>query len=165
MATFGKSRILKELLEEYNWELPTSFIDVVFLLLLFFILTMKFHTLEQRLEAWLPKDKGPNPISQPITTRLDEVVINVTATGRALEIPVFRIRDTTFGNTNELAARLAQLKQSGDMPVVINGRPNCPFQHIMRALDACAWAKLTKVEFRAPPAVGGGGSDSDYAPL
>jgi len=163
MATFGSSRTLKEMLEEYEWELPTSFIDVVFLLLLYFTLTMKFHTMEQRLEAWLPKDKGPNQVAQQIT-KLDELVINVTAAGpgKQLDTPVFSIRDFKVNSTNQLAQQLNRMRQAADMPVVINGRPNCPFKHIMSALDACAWADLRKVEFRAPPAQGAGGSDSDY---
>ena len=166
MATFGQSKVLAQLLEEEQWELPTSFIDIVFLLLLYYTLTMKFHTLEQRLEAHLPKDKGPQNVAQQVKN-LDEVVINVTAagTGRLLDTPVFSIREWESNSANQLAQRLKQLRQAADMPVVINGKPNCPFKHIMSALDACAWADLRKVEFRAPPAVGGGGSDSDYSPL
>jgi len=163
MATFGGSRILKDLLEEYEWELPTSFIDIVFLLLLYYCLTMKFHTLEQRLEAWLPKDKGPMQTAQQLKN-LDELVIHVTAEGPGalLNRPVFRIQDFKANNPTRLAERLKQLRSAADMPVVIAGRPNCPFKHIMSALDACAMADLRKVEFRAPPAQGAGGSDSDY---
>jgi hypothetical protein len=32
----------------------------------------------------------------------------------------------------------------------------------MSALDSCARAKMTKVEFRPPPAEGGGGDDRHY---
>lgn len=163
MATFGGSRTLKALLDEEDWALPTSFIDVVFLLLLYFTLTMKFNTLEQRLEAWLPKDKGPNQTAQQLKN-LDELVIRVTAEGPGalLNRPVFQIQDFKANNVSRLAERLTQFRSVADMPVVIAGRPNCPFKHIMAALDACAKAKLFKVEFRAPPAQGAGGSDSDY---
>lgn len=167
MSTLGKSRVLRALLEDYEWELPTSFIDVVFLLLLYYTLTMKFHTLEQRLEAWLPKDKGPNQIQQPIQTNLDEVVLTVTAVPPTLKVPIFRIRTWETNDVGQLIAQLKQLASAGkDRPVVINGKPDCPFKHIMSALDACAFANLTKIEFRAPPAgPEAGGSDSDRSRL
>ena len=45
----------------------TPMIDVTFLLLIFFIVTLKFKTLEGRLSAALPKDVGVNPTpAEPI---------------------------------------------------------------------------------------------------
>ena len=48
----------------------TPMIDVVFQLLIFFLCTMKFKTLDQKIEAFLPKDRGlaatPNkPVEVP----------------------------------------------------------------------------------------------------
>ncbi len=45
--------------EEYKMEM-TPMIDVVFLLLIFFLLTIKFKILEGKLSAYLPKDVGVN---------------------------------------------------------------------------------------------------------
>ena len=152
MAGFGNSRILRELNEEQEWEIPTSMIDVVFLLLIFFMCASKFRTLEQRLDAYLPKDKGPQQTTT-IVKQLDEITIYVDGVpGYELLVPQFRIKNWKTNNPDELAGHLAQLGTVGDMPVVINGEQNCPFKHVMTALDACARAKLTKVEFRAPPA-------------
>lgn len=159
-----KSKAMRELAEGRDWKLPTSMIDVVFLLLIFFMCASKFRVLEQRLDAFLPKDKGPRNIQQTVK-QLDEVVIHVTAQGAGLEIPKFQIRGWITHNANELAGHLGQLKSVGDMPVVIDGRPLCPFKYVMMALDACARARLTKVEFRAPPAPGGGGGKEHYKVL
>ncbi|MHC4780471.1 MAG: ExbD/TolR family protein, partial [Planctomycetota bacterium] len=38
----------------------TPMIDVCFQLLIFFMVTSKFKTLEGKLSAYLPKDRGPN---------------------------------------------------------------------------------------------------------
>jgi biopolymer transport protein ExbD len=171
MPTFSKSRALKAILEDEDWSLPTSFIDVVFLLLLFFMISSRFKTLEQRLEALLPKDKGFQQIQQQITRNLDEIVIHVTADKATLQTPIFKIHDRETHKVHELAALLSRIKETSSNkadipPVVIAGKPDCPFKHIMAALDACAMNKLTKVEFR-PPTAGpeAGGSDSDHAPL
>ena len=45
--------------EEFNMEM-TPMIDVTFLLLIFFLCTIKFKTLEGKLSAYLPKDVGVN---------------------------------------------------------------------------------------------------------
>lgn len=170
MATFSKSRVLKAILDEEEWALPTSFIDVVFLLLLFFMISSRFKALEERLEAHLPKDKGFKQTQIQMLPRLDEIVIHVTA-DRTLQIPIFKIKQRETNKVNELASLLNQIKDAtksaNDVPpVVIAGKPDCPFKHIMSALDACAIAKLTKVEFRPP--TGGpeaGGSYSDHSAL
>jgi biopolymer transport protein ExbD len=147
----AKSRTLKELLEEYQWELPTSFIDVVFLLLLYYTLTMKFHTLEQRLEAWLPK-KGLEP--PPPVWVLPEVVIKVQTLPGSPQTPTFRVMDWQTSDPNALAGRMAQLAQPGRdrYQVIIDGAQGCPFKHVMSALDACTRAGFTKVDFQPPPA-------------
>jgi biopolymer transport protein ExbD len=151
---------------------PTAIIDVVFLLLIFFMCSSSFPLLEQRLDTLLPKDKGANAATAPVTKqKLDEIVITVTASPRALRTPIFRIRGFETNNYDELYARLAQIKSIAKSaeeipPVVIAGKPDCPFAHIIRAMDACAKANMTNIEFRPP--MGGpeaGGSDSDHSLL
>jgi biopolymer transport protein ExbD len=161
MATMtGKSKAMAELLAEEEWSLPTSMMDVVFLLLIFFLCATQFRQLEQRLDAFLPKDKGPQSVATTVK-QLDDTALEASN----LEIPEFRIREFKTTNPNDLYGHLAQLKQVGDMPVVIDGRPLTPFRHVMTALDCCARAGLTKVEFRPPPAKDGGGDDAHYRPL
>ncbi len=60
--------------KEYVFELPISMIDVVFLLLIFFIVATRFRTPEHRLDANLPKDEGlmakPKEIEKPEEIRI-----------------------------------------------------------------------------------------------
>lgn len=55
-------------------ELPISMIDIVFLLLIFFMCCMQFKTVEQKLDAQLPKDDGiplfPPPVVEPTEIRV-----------------------------------------------------------------------------------------------
>ncbi len=56
-------KIVKEVIEEeYEFELPVSFVDVVFLLLIFFMCAANFRTKEKKLDAHLPKDEGQNAV-------------------------------------------------------------------------------------------------------
>ncbi len=59
----------------------TSMIDVTFLLLVFFLLTIEFRTLDGKLSAYLPKGEGIQP--DPIARQLDvDVTIRVVEPGR-----------------------------------------------------------------------------------
>jgi len=40
----------------------TPMIDIVFQLIVFFLLSLKFKSVDQRIESMLPKDRGPNPL-------------------------------------------------------------------------------------------------------
>jgi biopolymer transport protein ExbD len=154
---------------------PTALIDIIFLLLVFFMCASSFPLLERRLDALLPKDKGMRATVAKQLNNLDETVIHVTAVGygNGLRIPKFTIMGWTTSNPNELIAKLMQLQgvmagtsQKASPRVVIAGKPDCPFMHVMTALDACAHANLTNVEFRPPMAgLEAGGSDSDHDQL
>jgi biopolymer transport protein ExbD len=52
--------------EDPDIELPLSMIDVTFLLLIFFMCSMQFKTVEQKLDANLPKNEGQNPIPKEV---------------------------------------------------------------------------------------------------
>ena len=67
-------RVLKEIAEETHDLEMTPMIDVTFLLLVFFLLTLKFKVLEGKLAAYLPKDAGPNPAD---TTPLDAIEVRI----------------------------------------------------------------------------------------
>ena len=52
-------KVVKDVIdEEYEFELPVSFVDVVFLLLIFFMCASTFRMTEKKLDANLPKDEG-----------------------------------------------------------------------------------------------------------
>ena len=155
MARVG-GKLLQEITEEQEWELPISMIDVVFLLLIFFILASKFRQVENRLEANLPKDEGPKNIKVELK-EIDEVLIRVTASDTQRETyPIIQVRKREFrgkGAFGELEAFLKGVHGTkSDQAIVIQGKPDVPFWMVVRVLDACAFASLTNVKFQAPPA-------------
>ncbi len=128
-----------------SWELPTSMIDVVFLLLIFFMCASKFQVIERRLEVLLPG--GASGIA-PIT---DELTLEVGYLRGQRGMPLYRLGKWSSSDTNVLAGRLQQLAGISKVRVVIDGGQDCPFRHMISALDACARAELTDVGFRPPP--------------
>lgn len=152
----------------------TSMIDVVFLLLIFFMCATKFKSIDRRLDSYLPKDKGPFVnvpvrVIQPDPLRI-LVIDDVTrrASGnireRSTRTATFVFNDPVQGERfegTEAAERLYQaLLRFANIPeqtVVIvpadeHNRKDqqVPFQEIMKVLDACARAKIKKVELQMP---------------
>jgi biopolymer transport protein ExbD len=61
----------------------TPMIDVTFLLLIFFLCTIKFKILEGKIPAFLPKDVGVN--ATPIDKELEKIEIHIVRTASDIE--------------------------------------------------------------------------------
>jgi biopolymer transport protein ExbD len=111
----------------------TSMIDVLFLLIIFFMVATKFDEMERNIEVAVPEvgqagDSMPPP--QPL-------VVTVLAEGRA-EL------DGTPVTFEELTTRLAAARTPLTEPtVIIRGDAQCAFQHIASALSACQQAGIS----------------------
>src|SRR5262245_3848455 len=113
----------------------TSMIDVLFLLIIFFMVATKFDEMERNIEVAVPEvaQAGENtPPRQPL-------VVSVLANGR-LEL------DGSPVTPEELTSRLAAARTPLTEPtVVIHGDANCPFQHVADALGACKQAGISEL--------------------
>lgn len=120
----------------------TPLIDVVFLLLVFFLVATTFAKEEVELDLELPaartgtKDDAPQPI-----------VVYVDRDGRLLVDG----RATTLEGL-EQRLRAAALRDRSQ-EVLIRGDTQVPLGRVVEAFDACRAASLTKVAIAAAPAV------------
>ncbi len=130
----------------------TPLIDVTFLLLIFFMCAMKFKTLDQKVQAWLPTEKGLNPENTPVDP--EEIAVQLV---RGPEDTATRVRllDTSLGDGDnsfvKLESRLIEIAErfEGDAPEVrIDAGGDVPHQDVMRCVDACLVAGLSEVRFR-----------------
>jgi len=133
------------LAEEYEFEIPTSMIDVVFLLLIFFLAASTFKKPENKLDIELPKDAGINPIpTEVIPPREYRLYVDGTDTTRHVfmldKVPVESLGDLVFRLKNAAAA-------SPQLSVVIVGKHRTPFKFIVWAFDACKQARIDDVKF------------------
>ena len=137
-----KSRMLEELLsEEYEFELPVSMIDVVFLLLIFFLCASKFRKSEQKMDINLPKDTGIRPIPTKVIPPR-EIKLKVDKQGKfTLDAVEVRVHD--------LVDKLRKIaKTNTDVNVVIIGEHKTLFRWIVVALDSCMRAGIEDVKFQ-----------------
>lgn len=123
----------------------TPLIDVVFLLLIYFMVTASLVQKEADLSFMLPaKVETAEPNIMPI-----EVLIEVTELGEIM------IEGMTFGqgsNLDDLIGQLQAYKAAADSSgsdLIVNILPEDKAKHhrIVRVMDACAAAKVKNMSF------------------
>ena len=150
--------------DEWEFELPVSMIDVVFLLLVFFLCSTQFRTRDWVLESRLPREGGstePSPVYPPAELRVK--IFWEDPSGEAVRDPVPGARVVMLvgprrcADPNELARVLALVtERHAGMSVVIDARSRVPFRWVLGAVDACARANIENVRFTAPASAEGG---------
>ena len=110
----------------------TSMIDVLFLLIIFFMVGTKFVESERQIELKLPQVKP----GQALTAAPEKKVINVYHDG---QITLDRKNVTLEELTERLAAARSQYRALG---VLVRGDGATPFQRIANVLSACKQAGI-----------------------
>jgi biopolymer transport protein ExbD len=122
----------------------TPLIDVVFLLLIFFMVSTTFDR-ESQILIELPQATGEEAIHAP-----DELEITIDASG------IFFVNKREVINTEVETLKLAIAKAVGeerDIPVIINADAKTPHQAVVTAMDAASQLGLARMTISAhrPP--------------
>ncbi len=160
--------VLDEISNEKQEMEMTPMIDVTFLLLIFFMCTIKFKTLEGKLSAYLPKDVGsrPSEAKPKETIKVKLVVVNpgtkLDPTGMREFDPAsdrrftysgdrqitMHVQSRAYSTVDEVRERLIELKQlTPEDPVEIDPRQGVAYSEVARVLDAVLQAKFEEVSF------------------
>jgi biopolymer transport protein ExbD len=163
--------------EEEPGLMMTPMVDIVFQLLIFFMLACRFRTTEGRIESQLPKGIGPNTTAITESIPLNEIRIKLLwcrpdsyretgnpANGRT----VLKVGDIVFQNvTNTLGEtepdwkalynlicsardKYTPSRDHPTLPAVIDARKPVEFKHVVTALNECVRAGLKEIKFAAP---------------
>jgi biopolymer transport protein ExbD len=126
---------LKTQVEEIPALNLTSMIDVLFLLIIFFMAGTKFTELERDIDLQVPRVAN-NP---PLTSAPSKRVVNVCRDGRIL-------LDRQVVSLEELTRRLSSDRaQYSSLGVIIRGDADGAFQHVADALNACHKAGIAEL--------------------
>lgn len=154
----------------------TPMIDVTFLLLIFFMCTLKFKVLEGKLGAYLPKDVGVNPQDAEPKEKVD-VRIDVVNAGNKMRYdndtrgPVpytqadadadlrffydesrvvrYTVGPKRFTDLAEVTKALQKIiKAEPDKEATIDPRQGVTNKDVVDALDAVMYAGYTNVTFK-----------------
>ncbi len=143
-------------------------IDVVFQLLIFFLITMKFKTLDMKIEAFLPKDKGlAQTIQEPDEKPKLEAVLKRKKGENGTRV---KVANQTLGKTTTdpatmnrvwdnltlkaketLDRHLANGGAPEDVSGVVNASSLVPTGVVIRAVDAFMAAGINNVTFEGTP--------------
>ena len=164
---------LQKIAEEESKLDMTSMIDVTFLLLIFFMCTLKFKTLEGKLAAYLPKDVGVNSSDDPPIEKV-EVTLTVLEEGTKLKpqrdpnatpiawdgtpgtryiygddrIVQYAIGPRKTRDLKEVQDVLNQLHLADPKrPATIDARKGIVYEDVVHVLDAAMNADFSEVTF------------------
>jgi biopolymer transport protein ExbD len=112
-------------------------VDVLLLLLIFFLLTWNAARNENELDVKVPKASAAKEKSAPV----GDVVVNVKADGNV----VVNRRTLTSAELNDLLKSLVQL--NSEQAVIIRGDEAGAYKNIIGVLNICTDAGITNVAF------------------
>ena len=112
-------------------------VDVLLLLLIFFLLTWNAARNENELDVKIPKASAAKERSAPI----GDVIVNVKADGNV----VVNRRTLTGPELQELLKSMVQLNP--EQAVVIRGDETGAYKNIVEVLNVCTEAGITNVAF------------------
>jgi biopolymer transport protein ExbD len=129
----------------------TPMIDVVFQLLIFFMLTMHFQEVEGKMLSQLPKHKGP--VSAP--SRITEEVRILIRDGR-LSVEKHEIGALGTSANKPLYAAAAEKARGlvdvlGEASLILDAEGTTAYEHVIGLLDALKERKLESIEFAGDP--------------
>jgi len=132
----------------------TSMIDIVFLLLIFFIL-MPFKSVESRIESHLPKTGGVGESKIEIVDKIDikiKLDKNANLDLRSFSGVTVVVNGQKLGSFHSLKSKLEELKENiktdrSKIPVELNAAENVPFYFILKALDFAKLNEFTQIKY------------------
>jgi biopolymer transport protein ExbD len=112
-------------------------IDIVFLLLIFFIVTWQFSKSETELNVAVPTAEEGSDLNRP----KGEIIINILADG------TLRVEGSTV-DLPQLQDKLAAIaKRHENQPVRIRGDGKVAYQRIVEVIDTCQKAGIWNISF------------------
>jgi len=135
----------------------TPMIDVIFLLLIFFVCTASFQLPEESLPAQLvlPGSLAQSPPPPDLELEeLDEVIVHVAWRQQRplweLRLPATSSPQRTCENLSQLRSLLEAVAQiRADLPVIIDVEPTVPVEHVIDVYDLCRQVGLVRIQFAA----------------
>jgi len=118
-------------------------IDIVFLLLIFFMCTSSFNENEGQLPAQMPQTSLQ---ARRLIEDFDPVRIVLQTTPAGIEVQCDGQHCAGF---DALLAKLEARRTIADTPVIIEGRKGVPFGPMVAAMDMCYRANFRRVAFSA----------------
>ena len=129
----------------------TPIIDMVFLLLIFFLVATTFHQTEREMKIALPAASSAGPIS----TTLRELIINVDQDGSII------ISGKTIDPEDLRIIISDAVALNPEQKITVRGDQNTAYSNIIRALDICKGSGIQEPYLDTVPIGSGRGKSGD----
>ena len=117
-------------------------VDVMFLLLIFFMVSSIYYQLEKNLEVKVPRaESGVESVRQP-----GELIINVSKEGKYY---VNNIEMDIAGVEEVLSDIVKKFNQS--QPIIIRCDQDCPHKYFVKVFDICQTLEIEDVRIATQP--------------
>ncbi len=132
----------------------TPMIDVIFLLLVFFLATSSFQVVEKLLPSGVSNisESSGNAPAEPqdiSEDRIDQVIVRLELQGK---VAIAKMNGVALANLSELKQRLQEISAArADVPVVIDPAPEVLIRDVVRAYDWARVAGLSRVFLATRP--------------
>jgi biopolymer transport protein ExbD len=130
----------------------TPMIDVVFLLLVFFVWTASFQLMEYILPTQVSSQLGQeatDPVDPPPPPDFDQIVIRIGWDGNE---PSWTMNNQPIGNLQEIANRLSAIADIENQALVIlHPQATVPLGFVIETYDAAKSAGFPKIAFAVNP--------------
>jgi len=134
--------------DEYIQLNLTAMVDVVMLLIIFFVTNLKFPKEEGTLSANLPKAGRAAPNAN--APKIDKIVIGLDRPGDNVRIIV---NNQPLQGLKALDVKLFSLqRQIPEAEVTMDVKPDVPYNDVVQVFNLCARNRFTKVAFAQPAA-------------
>ncbi len=128
----------------------TPMIDVIFLLLIFFVCTANFQTPEEVLPtnlSWPGSTTDLAPID-PVEMDLGEIVVKVLWREGRVAWEINQRRYDRWDDVGAVLAGAAQIKI--DLPVILDVEGSVPIENVIDVYDLCRQIGFEKIQFSVP---------------
>ena len=127
----------------------TPMIDVVFLLLVFFVWTASFHAVEYLLPSSLSQKQGTgqtvNVDEPPPEIEFEDIVVRISFTNNQ---PAWSVNGQPVASLSEVRNRLALVADIKiDSPVILHPDETVPVGNVIDVYDATRLAGFTQIQF------------------
>jgi biopolymer transport protein ExbD len=124
-------------------------IDIVFQLLIFFLIASEVRPTEADFKTNIPGGTGPRNPKVEAKEAYRVYLRNLDPEGRAVEVSLNN--EVLPGDAfKELEKRLRSVSKKQNMPLVIDGDPTVRLQFIANALDSAVAAEVPQITFGKP---------------
>jgi len=125
----------------------TPMIDVIFLLLIFFVCTASFQVVEEVLPTnlSLPGSAKTEVEIDPLDDDLDEITVTILQRG---DQPTWQVNGRDYDRLEQVRAVLSAAAEIKiDLPVILDVDAEVPIEYVIDAYDLCRQIGLQRIQF------------------